>query len=138
MSSCPPCRKSLTLGIAQYATSSTRQEHCPDVDVLVVQEILLEKVKQLMYELHDEVCLETVQTCILQGSFYLYNAQPNLALAILGSGIKSAQAMGLHMESSWKTESDEVREIQRHIWWSLYTFDRYVFSEQRLRLAIVY
>lgn len=77
-----------------------------------------------MFELYDDGCLETVQISILLGSFYLYNAKPNLAFAMLGAAIKSAQAMGLHVESSWKTTSDETRELQRHIWWALYVFDR--------------
>jgi gamma-glutamyl phosphate reductase len=89
-----------------------------------LQATLLSKVKQFIYELYDDGCLETVQISILLGSLYLYNGRPNLAFAILGAAIKSAQAMGLHVESSWKTKSEEAREVQRYIWWALYIFDR--------------
>ena len=86
---------------------------------------LLAKVKQRVYDLYDDACLEAVQVTVLMGSYYLYNAKPNLAFTMLGAGIKCAQAMSLHLESSWKAQSENVREMQRRTWWELFVFDRY-------------
>lgn len=79
-----------------------------------------------MFELYDQGRVEAVQTSILLASFYLYHERPNLAFAILGAGVNSAQAMGLHRESSWKHDSVIARETRRRTWWALYVFDRFV------------
>ncbi|RGP78258.1 fungal zn2-cys6 binuclear cluster domain-containing isoform 1 [Fusarium longipes] len=116
----------MVLAIAsRYATTAEIRDSCPDFDMESLQTSLLGKVKQYIYDLYDDACLEAVQITILLGSFYLYNAKPNLAFAILGAGIKCAQAMGLHLESTWKTQSEIVREMQRRTWWELFVFDRF-------------
>ncbi|EEY19045.1 conserved hypothetical protein [Verticillium alfalfae VaMs.102] len=69
--------------------------------------------------------LETVQICILLGSFFLFNERPNTGLGISGSGVKIAQVIGLHRESLWKETSDVVREERRRTWWTLEVFDKY-------------
>ncbi|KAG4257538.1 hypothetical protein FPRO03_13881 [Fusarium proliferatum] len=116
----------MVLAIAsRYSRMKDIRDCCPDFDMDSLQNLLLGKVKQYIYDLFDDACLEAVQITILLGSFYLYNAKPNLAFAILGAGIKCAQAMGLHLESTWKTQSESVREMQRRTWWELFVFDRF-------------
>ncbi|KAK9429816.1 fungal-specific transcription factor domain-containing protein, partial [Lipomyces doorenjongii] len=67
--------------------------------------------------------LSTVQTCILLGSFCLYHGDPNLAWSIFGSGLKSAQAIGLHREDFGLKE--EKRQLRRRVFWALYNYDRF-------------
>ncbi|KAK9236135.1 fungal-specific transcription factor domain-containing protein [Lipomyces kononenkoae] len=67
--------------------------------------------------------LSTVQTCILLGSFCLYHGDPNLAWSIFGSGVKSAQALGLHREDFGLKE--EKRQLRRRVFWALYNYDRF-------------
>ncbi|KAJ8096706.1 fungal-specific transcription factor domain-containing protein [Lipomyces tetrasporus] len=67
--------------------------------------------------------LSTVQTCILLGSFCLYHGDPNLAWSIFGSGLKSAQALGLHREDLALKE--EKRQLRRRVFWALYNYDRF-------------
>jgi hypothetical protein len=87
---------------------------------------MLAKVKEQLFEMFDQAALETVQISLLMTSFYLYNSRPNLAFAILGSAIKSAQAIGLHQESLWRPCSQITRETRRRVWWATYVFDRSV------------
>jgi hypothetical protein len=64
--------------------------------------------------------LEAVQIAILLGSFHLFNGSPYLGFAIFGSGIRCAQAIGLHRQSRGSTaESCKV-------WWALEIADKYV------------
>jgi gamma-glutamyl phosphate reductase len=77
-----------------------------------------------MFDVYDEARIEAVQVSILLASFYMYNARPNLAFAVLGACIKSAQAMGLHRESTWRGYSQIAREVRRRTWWTIYIFDR--------------
>ncbi|KAK9373367.1 fungal-specific transcription factor domain-containing protein [Lipomyces chichibuensis] len=67
--------------------------------------------------------LSTVQTCILLGSFCLYHGDPNLAWSIFGSGLKSAQAIGLHRNDFGLKE--EKRQLRRRVFWALYNYDRF-------------
>lgn len=86
---------------------------------------LLGKVRERMFDIYDEGRLEAIQISILLASFYLYHEKPNLAFSVLGAGIKSAQAMGLHRQSSWKSCSAITLESRKRTWWALYVFDRY-------------
>ncbi|KAK5057819.1 hypothetical protein LTR84_011820 [Exophiala bonariae] len=63
--------------------------------------------------------LEAVQIAILLGSFHLFNGSPYLGFAIFGSGIRCAQAIGLHRQPRGSTaESCKV-------WWALEIADKY-------------
>ncbi|KAF5544671.1 hypothetical protein FMEXI_6500 [Fusarium mexicanum] len=68
--------------------------------------------------------IETVQICILLGSFIFYT-RPTTGLGICGMGVKIAQVIGLHRESFWKETSPLAREVKRRTWWTLEVFDKY-------------
>ncbi|SCO46832.1 uncharacterized protein FFMR_08733 [Fusarium fujikuroi] len=68
--------------------------------------------------------VETVQICILLGSFIFYT-RPTTGLGICGMGVKIAQVIGLHRESFWKETSLLAREVKRRTWWTLEVFDKY-------------
>ncbi|KAF4952515.1 hypothetical protein FGADI_6750 [Fusarium gaditjirri] len=68
--------------------------------------------------------VETVQICILLGSFIFYT-RPTTGLGICGMGVKIAQVIGLHRESFWKETSQLTRQVKRRTWWTLEVFDKY-------------
>ncbi|CVL08679.1 uncharacterized protein FMAN_06874 [Fusarium mangiferae] len=68
--------------------------------------------------------VETVQICILLGSFIFYT-RPTTGLGICGMGVKIAQVIGLHRESFWKETSQLAQEVKRRTWWTLEVFDKY-------------
>ncbi|KAF5674652.1 hypothetical protein FCIRC_7717 [Fusarium circinatum] len=68
--------------------------------------------------------VETVQICILLGSFIFYT-RPTTGLGICGMGVKIAQVIGLHRESFWKETTQLAREVKRRTWWTLEVFDKY-------------
>lgn len=63
---------------------------------------LLANIETRFLQIVNCSTLETVQICILLGSFLLFNGRPNAGLGISGSGVKIAQVIGLHRESLWK------------------------------------
>ena len=97
-----------------------------EVDLDLLQSKFLTKVRENMDNVLDEGEIESVQICILLSSHYLYHGRPNLAFITLGTGVKSAQAMGLHNEATWTQASQTTVEIRRRVWLALYVFDRYV------------
>lgn len=78
----------------------------------------------LMFLFEDSE-LESVQVCVLLGSFYLYTGRPNLGFVVLGSGIRCAFASGLHRQSSWPSLARETQEERKRVWWALFIFDRF-------------
>jgi hypothetical protein len=76
-------------------------------------------------ELMDQSSIASVQCCILLGSYYVYHGKPNLAFALLGATIKTAQAIGLHRQPL-RGDFESIEERKR-VWWTIYTWDRYVY-----------
>lgn len=85
---------------------------------------LLSNIEARFLQIVSCSTLETVQICILLGSFLLFNGRPNAGLGISGSGVKIAQVIGLHRESLWKERSPVEREERRRTWWALEVFDK--------------
>ncbi|KFY76843.1 hypothetical protein V499_03621 [Pseudogymnoascus sp. VKM F-103] len=110
---------------ARYCTAEEARKLFPALDLEQLKSILITKVQEHIFDVFDRPEIEAVQICILLGSFYMYNAQPNLAFVVLGSGIKAAQAIGLHKEALYRPSSQVTREVQKRVWWALYVFDRF-------------
>jgi hypothetical protein len=100
-----------------------------DLDVLRAK--LLKVVQRDFMDLMDEDCLEFVQLCALLGSFYLYHGKPRSSFSILGAATKTAQAMDLHRDSDNKW-SFEDKEERIRVWWTIYTWDRFVAPKNLL------
>ncbi|KAF7960070.1 hypothetical protein EAE96_001669 [Botrytis aclada] len=96
-----------------------------NLDLEALQRRILKEVQAHLFDVIDIGGIESVQICVLLSSFYMYNGRPNLALAILGAGIRSSQAIGLHKESLWGPLTETVKEIRRRTWWALYVYDRF-------------
>lgn len=86
-------------------------------------ERLIRHVESHTLDVLDGFELERVQTCLLLGSHNSYHGKPRAALALLGATVKTAQASGLHRESSAAQSFDE-REERKRVWWTIYTWDR--------------
>ncbi|KAF9884829.1 hypothetical protein FE257_001172 [Aspergillus nanangensis] len=88
-------------------------------------ENMLSHIRSQFFDVLDTGGVECVQLCILLSTYHLYNGKPNLAMPILGAGIRSAQAQGLHKESLWGPATDLVLEVRKRTWWALYVLDRF-------------
>lgn len=108
---------------AHYAVSAPAPNQT-NIDYRRLSQDLLAKIEANFLQIVGCSTLETVQTCVLLGSFFLFNERPNAGLGILGSGVKVAQVIGLHRESLWKDKSQAIREEKRRTWWALEVFDK--------------
>ncbi|KAL5355977.1 fungal-specific transcription factor domain-containing protein [Aspergillus floccosus] len=86
---------------------------------------LLTQIEQRLLAILDLPNLETVQICVLLGSFHLFNGRPTAGLVTLAGGLKIAQVIGLHQESKWRGLSEVSRESRRRSWWALEVADKY-------------
>jgi hypothetical protein len=113
----------ISLG-AHYATEDEIRQKFPLFDLLSFRKESLENIENSLNDLYDAAGIESIQVCILLGSYYMYHGKPNLAFVVLGAGLKCAQLMNLHKESSWRVLSEVAREEQRRTFWALFVFDR--------------
>lgn len=87
------------------------------------QKMINNSESQLVY-IMDQRSLVALQTLILLGSYYVYHGRPNLSFSLLGATVKAAQSLGLHQKSSEGSWAE--REERKRVWWTTYTWDRYV------------
>ncbi|UKZ94630.1 uncharacterized protein TrAFT101_009485 [Trichoderma asperellum] len=117
------CVLVIALGAHYLALAPSPNQN--DVNYRQLSKDLLEIIETRFLQIISCSTLETVQICILLGSFLLFNGRPNAGLGISGSGVKIAQVIGLHRENLWKEISSAEREERRRTWWTLEVFDKY-------------
>ncbi|KAJ5099089.1 hypothetical protein N7532_006090 [Penicillium argentinense] len=111
---------------ARYASDDQRSKvGISKEELSSLQRDMLNQIRLHYFEVLDSGGVECVQLCILLSTYYLYNGKPNLALPILGAGVHSAQAQGLHKESLWGPATEIVLEVRKRTWWALYVLDRF-------------
>ncbi|KAI9042360.1 fungal specific transcription factor domain-containing protein [Aspergillus affinis] len=94
-------------------------------ELLSLQENMIKQVRLHFFDVLDTGGVECVQLCILLSTYHLYNGKPNLAMPILGAGIRSAQVQGLHKENLWGPATEVVFEVRKRTWWALYVLDSF-------------
>jgi hypothetical protein len=115
----------LALGLGAHYGSLTAQG--ADADSLrQFSSDLLARIEQRLLTIMDLPNLETVQICVLLGSFHLFNGRPTAGLVTLAGGLKIAQVIGLHQESKSRGLSDLSGESRRRSWWALEVADKHV------------
>ncbi|RVX71741.1 hypothetical protein B0A52_03925 [Exophiala mesophila] len=108
---------------ARYANVDDVRRKFPNFDLDKFETQALKGVEDNMNGLYEAAGLEAVQVCSLLGSYYVYNGRPNLGFIVLGAGLRCAQLMNLHKESSWRKLPDIVKEDRRRTFWALYILD---------------
>jgi hypothetical protein len=83
---------------------------------------LLKNLESQLVDMMNQTSLAAVQACTLLGSYYVYHGKPNLAFSLLGSTLRTAQAIGLHRNPEHQNFND--REERKRAWWTIYTWDR--------------
>ncbi len=108
---------------AKYAAKNDTQEHCSTIELANIQSTLMSRVEESFLDIFDESSIESVQISVLLASYYLYHRRPKRAFAVIGAGVKSAQALGLNQESLWGHVSVVGKEVRRRAWWALFVAD---------------
>ncbi|KAH6897392.1 putative fungal-specific transcription factor [Thelonectria olida] len=101
------------------------------VDVQVLQHKILSTLRVRLLDMLSLGSLETVQTCVLLGTYYLNQGEPELAWPLCGCGLRIAQALNLHRSLSLPESSSpqqlarlrRVAEARKRCWWAIYEFE---------------
>ncbi|KAF2032828.1 hypothetical protein EK21DRAFT_86837 [Setomelanomma holmii] len=112
------------LGLAAFYSSS-RVSALESAETKRFAYALLQQIEQSYITIIDTPGIETVQICILLGSFHLFNGRPNSGFDILGSAINLAQNLGLHRKRLSRRASAYAVQSWARTWWTLEVFDKY-------------
>jgi hypothetical protein len=94
-------------------------------DAASLQNSLIEEVRLHVMNLLDDCTVESVQVCLLLGTYYIYHGSPALAWNMFGISVRTAYALSLHCESA-VTLADPVRsQVYRRTWNHLIVADTY-------------
>jgi hypothetical protein len=88
--------------------------------------------------------LDTVYTCVLMGTYYLYHGEPDLAWPLCGCALRTAQALSLHRRtlpdaslSGQPLHSfQRSAEARKRCWWAIYEIDTFCCMLYGLPLSI--
>ncbi|KZF23018.1 hypothetical protein L228DRAFT_141513 [Xylona heveae TC161] len=115
----------------QYTTDSQKQALARHgVDLQALQQRFLTALKQKLLDILSLGSLETVQTCVLLGSYYLYQGEPGLAWPLCGCGLRIAQALNLHrnLTNSASARQSDVQPslaARKRGWWAVYEIETF-------------
>ncbi|SCV33634.1 uncharacterized protein FFB14_04614 [Fusarium fujikuroi] len=100
-----------------------------NIDPKELKDRILDTLKLRFLDIVSRGSLEAVQFCVLLASYYLYHGQPGMAWPLSGSGLRIAQALGLHRKTTSGDISDQSlnQQIQdrKRAWWAVYEIDTF-------------
>lgn len=112
---------------SQYVGSHRRrllEEYGIDPDLM--RREIFAVLKNNILDIVSSGSLEAAQTCVLMGSYYLYQRERGLAWTICGCALRLALTLNLHRARTnllpWEAESNENR---KRCWWSIYEIETF-------------
>lgn len=123
----------VVIAIALQYTGSHRQgllrNH--DVDHSDLKDRILSTIRARLLDIVSLGSLDTVQTCVLLGTYYLYHGSPGLAWPVCGCGLRVAQALNLHRRlptgntDARLPETQRLSETRKRCWWAIYEIETF-------------
>ncbi|EHK49412.1 hypothetical protein TRIATDRAFT_189585 [Trichoderma atroviride IMI 206040] len=117
----------------QYTSFDQKQKLADGgIEQLALQDEILDALRFRLLDIVSLGSLESIQTCVLLGTFYLYHGQPELAWPICGCGLRIAQALNLHRQSSTGSSTPDLdnpiqrlQETRKRCWWAIYEIETF-------------
>ncbi|KAK3179830.1 hypothetical protein K4F52_008747 [Lecanicillium sp. MT-2017a] len=114
----------LVVALGAHYTAVSSSVVASEFDLQRLSSDLIARIEARFLQFVGCASVETVQICVLLGSFLLFNGRPNVGLGISGAGVKIAQVINLHRENRWQDTSADIMETKRRTWWALEVFDK--------------
>lgn len=122
----------VVIAIALQYTGPHRQSLLRNHNVIHsdLKEKILSTIRAKLLDIVSLGSLESVQTCVLLGTYYLYHGSPGLAWPVCGCGLRVAQALNLHRKlpiSAYDISPEVVRqsETRKRCWWAIYEIETF-------------
>ncbi|OQE16219.1 hypothetical protein PENSTE_c025G01802 [Penicillium steckii] len=118
----------VVIAIGLHYAGSHRQEilQAHGVDHIALKETIFSAIRAKLLDIVSLGSLESVQTCVLLGTYYLYHGNPGLAWPVCGCGLRVAQALNLHRKLPTNSDT-KVREAEtrKRCWWAIYEIETF-------------
>lgn len=114
------------LGAHYLWTDPTARDSMPILDY--IRKEAIQATDAGFFRVIAKPSLAAIQIAVLLGSFHLFNGSPYLGFGILGSGVKCAQAIGLHRQSRHPIMDSGAEQGPCRIWWAPEIFDKYAVA----------
>ncbi|KAF7591047.1 hypothetical protein BBP40_002007 [Aspergillus hancockii] len=103
------------------------------IDPESLKERILSAMRTRLLDIISVSSLESVQMCVLLGTYYLYHGAPRLAWPVCGCGLRIAQALGLHRKLSTSSSHSSPKamdlrkqnESRKRGWWATYEIETF-------------
>ncbi|KAJ5946177.1 fungal-specific transcription factor domain-containing protein [Penicillium verhagenii] len=121
----------LVIAIAAQYAGEYRQQilKARDVNLTALKDNILTVIRSRLLDIVSIGSIESVQTCVLLGTYYLYNGSPNLAWPVCGCGLRVAQALGLHRKvpiiEPVSIQARKMIETRKRCWWAIYEIETF-------------
>ncbi|KAJ5090287.1 fungal-specific transcription factor domain-containing protein [Penicillium argentinense] len=121
----------LVIAIALQYAGPYRQQllKAQNVDLTLLKENILTSIRSRLLDIVSIGSIEAVQTCVLLGTYYLYNGIPNLAWPVCGCGLRVAQALSLHrkvpVSEPISAQARQKIETRKRCWWAIYEIETF-------------
>ncbi|SCN71477.1 uncharacterized protein FFMR_02034 [Fusarium fujikuroi] len=100
-----------------------------NIDPKELKDRILDTLKLRFLDVVSRGSLEAVQFCVLLASYYLYHGEPGMAWPLSGSGLRIAQALGLHRKATPGDPNDQPLnqqiQDQKRAWWAVCEIDTF-------------
>ncbi|KAH8668887.1 fungal-specific transcription factor domain-containing protein [Xylariales sp. PMI_506] len=113
-------------------------------DPEVLMNAILAALKLGLLEILSLGSLESVQTCVLLGSYYLYHGEAQLAWPLCGCGLRTAQAINLHRKytptspaEASSLQVDQIIQARKRCWWAIYEIETFCSMLYGFPLGII-
>ncbi|KAK9415703.1 putative Zn(2)-C6 fungal-type domain-containing protein [Seiridium unicorne] len=124
---------SMALSLKYVDCTMEKRLHHLHIQADALLERILAVLRAEILEIMSQGCLESVQTCVLLGSYYLYHGEAQLAWPLCGCGLRIAQAIGLHRKVPVATgvardpclQTGQTVQARKRCWWAIYEIETF-------------
>ncbi|KAL2844282.1 fungal-specific transcription factor domain-containing protein [Aspergillus pseudodeflectus] len=103
------------------------------VDCEALKSKILTAIRSHLLDIVAWGSLESAQTCVLLGTYYLFHGDPGVAWPVCGCALRTALALGLHRKQQTPENSTgqalfkwrNQNEARKRCWWAIYEIETF-------------
>ncbi|KAL3484407.1 fungal-specific transcription factor domain-containing protein [Aspergillus germanicus] len=123
----------LAIGIEYSGGYRKQLLEAMQVDYAGLKSKILKTVRSQLLDIVAWGSLESAQTCVLLGTYYLFHGDPGTAWPVCGCALRTALALGLHRKQqppanvteqalhAWRNRN----EANKRCWWAIYEIETF-------------
>ncbi|KAL3440961.1 fungal-specific transcription factor domain-containing protein [Aspergillus insuetus] len=123
----------LAIGIEYSGGYRKQLLEAMQVDYAGLKSKILKAIRSQLLDIVAWSSLESAQTCVLLGTYYLFHGDPGTAWPVCGCALRTALALGLHRKQqppenvteqalyAWRNQN----EARKRCWWAIYEIETF-------------